>query len=184
MHVRLPVFLLLWLGLTLTLPAQLYTGAGSLSLTAAGEDAATTLTSDRLNARFTCDPANFRFLIKTAVLGMETGALETALVDEVLLAPSNPLMEITWDGSDLPALCDGASHQLSQHPVTLRVTFNGETVTLPGRLDLQATATTLDLSLEATLSLAAFGLYVRAPHKAVFGDAVTLSLTEVSLIRR
>ncbi|RMG73812.1 MAG: hypothetical protein D6722_03220 [Bacteroidetes bacterium] len=182
MLVRLTL-LLCWLLLALPVSAQMYAGTGSLRLQSAGTDATTTLESSRLNLRYTCLPQGFRVMIKTAALGLGAEDSETAIVNEVLMAPSNALMVMEWGGEDLPALCEG-SPSLVNHPVELRITFNDESVTLPGRMNLNAEADQISLDLEATLSLGAFGLYVRKPYQAVFSDEVTLSLLNVSLLRR
>lgn len=184
MHVRLTLFLLLWLGMVLPSHAQLYTGAGSLRLVSAGQEATTTLESARLTAQYTCAESNFLFMIKTAVLGMESGAAQATLVEEVLMAPSNPLLKIELEGAPFSLNCDDFPTGLKAQPISLQLSFHGETLTLPGQLKVQATAETISLELEASFSLAAFGLYARPPHRAVFGDTVTLSLRDVILTRR
>lgn len=171
---------LLWLCLTAPLFGQSFSGTATIRLASVGNSSSTELSSEQLVVQYAPTSQQLSLLLKTAALGLGASPEAQTILQEVWQVPANPLLQLQADLSAAQPLSSDPS--VSVVPVT--VTYNGQKAPIDARLRLEENGSTVSLSLETELSLAALGLPLPTRFADRYADEVILTLPQTSLSRR
>ncbi|RMG24002.1 MAG: hypothetical protein D6730_13370 [Bacteroidetes bacterium] len=164
--------------------AQMYAGRNTLEISSSGTSAETHLKSNQLVASWVFEENSLELRLKTHAIYHFASEADQALLQEVFMIDSNPLLSMRLDLKDLNLAPGSSAGQQLAVPVIIEYASKELAATADFSYEYDAQKEWVRFDLNTTVSAEEMGLWISETYQSRFSDQVNISVKGGEMTRR